>query len=348
MSDQRYDIDYLVLRKFKSSLRPDEEGNRQTLMRRYPELAPKIEFYAQELEALENDECNDLYDIERAKEDREIRLEEELNERRRFPSARADFRHWSKAANWTLDEAIALSFGRDPKNLNWESVLPHLEVSAFAIQYGRLRDLALRALQQEQLHDPVVPETFLAWARHMDVIIAPDLEAAIAAQNAKIVDWQSEYNRALEELEESREALKAMGDKATNLEESLAAARRLNENLAFRIEQSLSKNADLAQSLRETTETRDAAVSRATQLQLQFDTDLRMERPIPVRERESLLKLVIGMAIKGYTYDPKAPRNAATSDITSDLELLGIGLDVDTVRKWLKAGADTLPGPITS
>ena len=35
------------------------------------------------------------------------------------------------------------------------------------------------------------------------------------------------------------------------------------------------------------------------------------ERPLGMRERESLLKLVIGMAVKGYTYDPRASRSAS-------------------------------------
>lgn len=63
---------------------------------------------------------------------------------------------------------------------------------------------------------------------------------------------------------------------------------------------------------------------------------------LKIRERESLLKLVIGMAIGGYSWDPKAPRNNATADITSDLHKLGIQLDQDTVLKWLREAAKEL------
>jgi hypothetical protein len=54
-------------------------------------------------------------------------------------------------------------------------------------------------------------------------------------------------------------------------------------------------------------------------------------------------RLIIGLAINGYAYNPEADRNSATKDITDDLELLGISLDVDTVRKWLKESAEELP-----
>lgn len=54
------------------------------------------------------------------------------------------------------------------------------------------------------------------------------------------------------------------------------------------------------------------------------------------RERETLLKLVAAMAVKGYRFDPEAKRNDATSDILNDLDQLGISLDKKTVLKWLR------------
>ncbi len=56
-----------------------------------------------------------------------------------------------------------------------------------------------------------------------------------------------------------------------------------------------------------------------------------------------MLKLLIGMAVSKYKYDPRANRNQATSAIADDLAKLGIPLDLDTVRKWLGEAADYLP-----
>ena len=61
------------------------------------------------------------------------------------------------------------------------------------------------------------------------------------------------------------------------------------------------------------------------------------------RERESLLKMVIAMAVLGYKYDPSANRSKAPQEIADDLTSLGLSLDVDTVRKHLKAAALLLP-----
>lgn len=65
---------------------------------------------------------------------------------------------------------------------------------------------------------------------------------------------------------------------------------------------------------------------------------------LSVRERDSLLKLVIGMAIKGYGHDPKAGRSSTAREVASDLALIGVPLDEDTVRKYLAEARELLPG----
>jgi len=67
------------------------------------------------------------------------------------------------------------------------------------------------------------------------------------------------------------------------------------------------------------------------------------EKPLGTKESESLLKLVIGMAVGGYRYDPKMQRNATTKDIADDLEEAGVALDRDTILKWLREAGELLP-----
>lgn len=61
------------------------------------------------------------------------------------------------------------------------------------------------------------------------------------------------------------------------------------------------------------------------------------------RKEDTLYKLIIGMAQKGYRYDPNAQKNSAVDDIFRDLELLGIGLGETTIRKHLNAARAYLP-----
>ena len=61
--------------------------------------------------------------------------------------------------------------------------------------------------------------------------------------------------------------------------------------------------------------------------------------------RNTLLKMIIGMAIKGYNYDPAAKRSNTSSEIEKDLKDLKIGLDDDPIRKALKEAATLIPPP---
>lgn len=75
----------------------------------------------------------------------------------------------------------------------------------------------------------------------------------------------------------------------------------------------------------------------------QESTQKRTVKPLHVKERETLQKMIIGMAIKGYSYDPKASKNTSIQEIADDLASLGLSLDPDTIRKWVKEAAEILP-----
>ena len=77
---------------------------------------------------------------------------------------------------WTLDEAVALSFGKAPEEVNWPKVEEFIERSDFAAEYQKRRELVLRAAASNQLSDPVVPAEFLGWAKNMELAVPSDLD----------------------------------------------------------------------------------------------------------------------------------------------------------------------------
>jgi hypothetical protein len=66
---------------------------------------------------------------------------------------------------------------------------------------------------------------------------------------------------------------------------------------------------------------------------------------LKTKEQETLLKMVAAMAMAYYGWDRDALRNEATAEIASDLESAGVPLDPDTIRKWLRKGAELIPPP---
>lgn len=280
--------------------------------------------YIEELRAKPPEELRAMLSKEKAKEAEETAERLRSEEASRFfnrPEAWADFAHWSKAAFWTIEEAIALSFGRDPRAVSWATIEGHVRVSPFVMGYRDLRDLAGRAKHMGQLYDPVVPGIYLAWAARIGAKIDQRLIDGVVANGGIVADWKSMFDAE----KEAHEATKAL---LTQQREELLswAKEKYAEALEFG---------------------KSALVERETQIHELKNQILQVssksERPLSTRERNSLLTLVIGLAIKGFAYDPTASRSTVITEIVSDLNELGLSLDADTVRKYLNEAKELLP-----
>lgn len=182
---------------------------------------------------------------------------------------KADFEHWARISDLTIDEAVALSIGYDPVEISPnDRISKHLskEVSQF---YEKRSDLISRELfkgtQRDAKSSKISTETLCRWAIENKLELPPDLIATV--------------NKI----------------RKTNFKVPISK-----------------KNADSSKGLQN-------------------------------RERASMLKLIIGLAIRGYGYDIDSERSPATKQICDDLDCLGISLDPDTIRKYLKEGRDILP-----
>ena len=68
---------------------------------------------------------------------------------------------------------------------------------------------------------------------------------------------------------------------------------------------------------------RDALQAENAELRARTATE-ETHKPLLTRERETALKLIIGMAIEQYGYDPDASRNDAIKNISEDLAEWGL------------------------
>lgn len=68
----------------------------------------------------------------------------------------------------------------------------------------------------------------------------------------------------------------------------------------------------------------------------------KLDNTLSNKELSTLLKLLIGMAIRGYSYDPNASRSTVPKEIADDLAVLGMSITDDTVRRYLKQAAGSV------
>ena len=82
-------------------------------------------------------------------------------------------------------------------------------------------------------------------------------------------------------------------------------------------------------------------VIRSTNLTEYVDlsSSRRTESP---KSTNSLLKMIITMAIDAYGYNPDQKKSPIPAEIVENAEKLGLSIDVDTVRNWLKEAANIL------
>jgi hypothetical protein len=303
----RNEVDFLVERRFPDAM---AIRGRAASLTRFPgdeKTAREMTAYANELEVMPEAEFQALLAQEKSKEGIELEARATREEAERFfnqPAATADFSHWSRAAYWTVDEASALSFGKNPLVVNWNTIAGYVDCSPFAQKYHRLRDLIIRAESAQQLSARIAPGFFIAWMQQNRIPFPTELAAAVATHGVQIADWKTHYE----------EAAKALEMQAIQLQ-------------------------DTSNRLLEIMRERDLVQLRNNELEAQVNAHQRKEKALNPKERSSVLTLIISMAIKSYGYDPQKSHNAAIKRITSHVYEIGLKLDEDTVRDWLKDGA---------
>lgn len=118
------------------------------------------------------------------------------------PVSKADFGYWSTFDCWTQEEALALSFGKDPKLVDWRKVREYELVYKYIKEYKARRILLIRAIKAGVLKRPMSPDSFVQWAELKGLSIPDELiffvefnrglatlrEAGAASANFKLSD----------------------------------------------------------------------------------------------------------------------------------------------------------------
>lgn len=295
------------------------------------EQKKQARLFRSKLEKMTSEEINRLLVEQKEEYSKKIRDQSDREERLRFfnqESAKPSYDYWAQMSFWSLDECVALSLGRDPKVVSWERIQSHTRISTFAATYESRREVIRRAEVMGQLWAQTIPAVFVAWAERMQVSVPNELGVAVRKIGAQVRDWKTAHDEQEQRAEEThKKLLECMEFRSADMQ-------RFKENYE-----------EMAASFSEQIEQRNKIIQhykdRLAEIEGQKSS---ADKGLSTRERESLLKMVIGMAIQGYGHDPKASKTSTASEIASDLQLVDLPLDQDTVRKYLQEGRDLLPG----
>lgn len=211
--DKEFYIKLLTLTKYPQTTIFDEDHLDPSYRHRFnnpnqEEYDKEATAYFDELSAKSEEEiqkiAKQLTDAA-SKKAEEAKKQEDLNRFYHQPEANADFSHWCKASYWTLEEAIALSFGKCPKEVEWKTISYHEDESDFVKKYADRRELARRAVNWKQLYDPVMPGVFIAWLKRYNMDFPSALETEVIANGGHVGDWKTAYD----DLKKSHDDLNA-------------------------------------------------------------------------------------------------------------------------------------------
>lgn len=255
------------------------------------------------LSGLSDDELLARYRLEKGRELEQRAADAELEDDLRFNrfELSVDFPVWTKKAYWTLDEAVAITLGKDPLFFRWELVEPRVWESPFARKFAQLRDLLLRAMHVGQLQEKFTPREYVAWAHDAEVALPTELETLATRK-----DW--------------RQQCESLEDELARREFELIETKNELARLSQRISELEAKLAD----------NHSAAGLRT-------------------RERNSLLKIIYGVAVSRFRYNPDKGRSGVPKRIADACVEAGVPIDEETVLKWLREATRVVsPSPFYS
>lgn len=279
-------------------------------------FSTELKYYSDDELQKKNDyQLRSMY-VQFKSHDKAFRQEyEEYQEKKRFfnqPNCDADFSYWSKQAYWSIDEAIALLLGKEPRKVTWDEVKKYIPASPFANRFNEIRELARRYVNCKELYDPVFPGIFLAWSERMSIEVPTELKGAVNALGIQVADWKGYY-------EKSSEQYNQLNKLYTETLELLKTKDQMIEILNLRISNLVGEQQQVnIGDLKET-------------------------------ERQSLYKLIAAMASDGYGYNPADKKSPIPKEISDAVtKWLGENIDPDTTRKWLKEAFKKYPNQIIS
>ena len=253
-----------------------------------------------------------------------------------------EYVHWAALDCWTIDEATSLTMGLDPRVDLFSKMKDARAVfaaSGASSRVGQARH-ALKVKREELWNeisirgfptDPLLecdegPEEVL---REWTFLDAAEEYIQVQDRMKRAID----VGNLVEKIIPAKYVLWARDSGISVPDELKQAVEARNEITDWR-----ARYDDLLRQRDAIAAERDGLKSELSQMKAKAGRDT-----LILKEPTIVKRLIIGMAVTKYSYDPKPLRSAVTQKISDDLTRLGISVDLDTIRKWLRDSAEELP-----
>ena len=122
------------------------------------------------------------------------------------PDAQADVDYWARLSSWKAEEAVALSFGKNPKVVTLKNIVQNgVKDSNFGNEFLGVLEIVTRAVEDGVLDKKLKPSVFLAWAKGLKISVPDGLIEAVNKFNKPSPPESKEGSTRLQVPESQRQ-----------------------------------------------------------------------------------------------------------------------------------------------
>jgi len=254
-----------------------------------------------------------------------------------------DYVHWGELDCWTIDEATSLTLELNPKVDLFSKMKESRKVFAATTSSSR----ATKARHAVKVSREKIWKEISVCGFPADPLlfeICDESEAAL--EHWAFADAAAEYIQLQDRITRAIDASK-LGEKIIPVEYMLWAVNS-GTTVPIELKQAIearneitdwkARYDDLFRQHEEAAGERDGLKRELEKMRLKARRD-----KIHPNERGSVKRLIIGMAVDAYGYNPKDQRSKATPEIHKGLARFEVKVNEDTILKWLRESAEELP-----
>ncbi|MCB4767316.1 hypothetical protein LGR54_01750 [Ancylobacter sp. Lp-2] len=120
------------------------------------------------------------------------------------PKAEADYTYWADLACWSVDEATALSFGKEPRVVNRETLAEPMPGSRFKKEYEARFERFTRAIQAGDLTEPLRPRDLMRRIAKFGISYPQNLIDLIPSDKNVQIENNNNYQELQNEVQRLR------------------------------------------------------------------------------------------------------------------------------------------------
>lgn len=251
----------------------------------------------------------------------------------------ADLFYWARMPAWTPEQTAALSLGKNPDLINWETCAAKASYYPFCAEFLKRCTLAYSWSGTDILPDPASPVDAIEWMIQLKLIYPNELQKAVELVGGRPANWRAMHAHLVQRFESLRSEYMATLDRhAAAIQEKdgqLAEYASWVDDARAHFDMQAMQIKDLSAANTHLQSERDGM--EAERLEQKRDE-------LDGRSRGTYEKIVLSIAIDELGHKPGGP-SKIPAEIAAMTDRCGMSVTAETISNKLREAAERFWAP---